>query len=185
VATLRALLTEGRGETAVVGVVDPGAAAACHAAGVGAAVRLWLGHRVDPQWGTPCELAGVVERLLGGEFTYRGGIFDGQTASMGPSAVVNAGGVRVLICSQGTYDWQGEQWEAAGLEARAFRFLVVKNPMNFRQTYGQLATGVFVLDTPGPTPATVRHVPYQQLTGGWYPRDRDLPLRMEVCESAG
>ena len=185
VATLRALLTEGRGETAVVGVVDPGAAAACHAAGVGAAVRLWLGHLVDPQWGTPCELAGVVERLLGGEFTYRGGIFDGQTASMGPSAVVNAGGVRVLICSQGTYDWQGEQWEAAGLEARAFRFLVVKNPMNFRQTYGQLATGVFVLDTPGPTPATVRHVPYQQLTGGWYPRDRDLPLRMEVCESAG
>ncbi|MFM8288656.1 MAG: MlrC C-terminal domain-containing protein, partial [Planctomycetaceae bacterium] len=190
VATLRALLTEGRGETAVVGVVDPAAATACHAAGVGAAVRFPLGHQVDPQWGTPCDFAGVVERLLGGEFTYRGGIFDGQTASMGPSAVVRSGGVRsggvrVLISSQGTYDWQGEQWEAAGLDPREFRFLVVKNPMNFRQTYGSLATGVFVLDTPGPTPATVRHVPYRQLTGGWYPRDRDLPLRMDVCESAG
>jgi len=181
VATLRALLHAEPGTTAVVGVVDPAAAAACHAAGVGAAVEFPLGHQVDPQWGVPLPFAGEVERLLSGEFTYRGGIFAGQVASMGPSAVVRRAGLRVLIASRGTYDWNGEQWDVAGLDPRAFRFLVVKNPMNFHQTYGRLATGLFVLDTPGPTPATVRHVPFRRLTGGWYPRDRELPLQLEIC----
>ena len=55
VATLRALLAAEVAETALVPVVDPQAAAACHGAGAGREVTLDLGHRSDPQWGLPHE----------------------------------------------------------------------------------------------------------------------------------
>jgi hypothetical protein len=32
-----------------------------------------------------------------------------------------------------------------------------------------------VLDTPGPTPATMRHYPYKNLRRPYFPADQDIP----------
>ena len=47
--------------------------------------------------------------------------------------------------------------------------------MNYRQAYGSIAKAIFVLDTPGPTPATLRHVRYQHLKRPYFPLDPDIP----------
>lgn len=154
-ATFKALLAACPDSPSLVPIVDPPAAAACHEAGVGATLTLDIGHHVDPAWGQPVRVTGVVERLSDGRFTYRGGIWEGQTGQMGPSAVFRVGQIRVALATHATYEWCGEQYELLGLDARHVKFVVAKNPMNYRMAFGPFAAAEFLLDTPGPTPAVI------------------------------
>jgi microcystin degradation protein MlrC len=185
VAALKALLTAGVRETSLVPVVDPAAARACHAAGVGAELSLSLGHHVDPKWGTPVVVQGVVRRLSDGRFEYTGGIWDKQAGNMGPAACLEVGAVQICIATHATYDWCREQYELLGMAPRTAKFVVVKNPMNYRMAYGDFARAIFVLDTSGPTPPTLRHVEYHRLRRPYFPRDAEIPgLEPRVFSSA-
>ena len=177
VHTLRALLLEQVRQPAVVPVVDPAGAAACHQAGVGAELELEIGHRVDPAWGEPLAVRGVVARLSNGVFHYKGGIWGGQQAGMGPAAVLNVGSISVCLASHATYEWCNEQYEALGIDVAVMKFIVAKNPMNYRQAYGESMQKDYVLDTPGPTPATLRHVKLERMERPYFPRD-ELPGEM-------
>ena len=174
VASLAALLHGAPAATSLVPVVDPEAAAACQRAGVGATVRLLLGHKLDPRWGQPLAVEGRVERLSDGYFRYEGGIFEGVQGEMGSSAVLAVGGIRVLVTTHGTYDWRDEQYRALGLEAAAAKFVVAKNPMNYRMAYGPFAAAVYVLATPGPTPATIRYMRFEHLARPYFPLDEEI-----------
>ena len=55
------------------------------------------------------------------------------------------------------------------------KFIVVKNPMNYRLAYGEIAKAAFILDTPGATPATCRHLPYKYLKRPYFPLDTEIP----------
>ncbi|NQT14949.1 MAG: M81 family metallopeptidase [Planctomycetes bacterium] len=175
VASLRALLDAELNETALVPVVDPEAAEICHRRGVGSEVILQLGHKLDPKWGTPLGVTGTVAKLSDGTFTYTGGIWEGQQGHMGPTAVLAIGAVRVLIASRPTYDWADEQFRCVGLDVCRAKFVVAKNPMNYRIAYADVAQAAYVLDTPGPTPATMRHHQYQHLQRPYFPADQDIP----------
>ncbi len=173
-AALRSLLALDDPPDSLVPIVDP-AAAAAHAAGVGTLLRTRLGHTLDPQWGTPIEIQGRVESVHDGRFRYQGGIWDGVVGEMGPTAVLRLAAVRVLVTSHATYDWADEQWQAVGIDPRQTKFIVAKNPMNFHNVYDDVARGVFTLDTPGPTPATIRHHPLQRMPRPYFPADADIP----------
>jgi microcystin degradation protein MlrC len=174
IGLVRGLLDAGVEEPCLAQVVDPAAAAACHAAGEGAELRLAVGHGRDPRWGTPLELEGTVSRLLDGRFRYAGGILGGVEVSMGPSAVIGAGSVSLLVMSQPTYDWADDQYLAAGLDPAQAKFIGVKNMMNFRFGYGDVMKGFFVLDLPGPTPPDLRSLPFARITRPVFPLDREL-----------
>ncbi len=174
VATLRALLAAEVAETALVPVVDPQAAAACHGAGAGREVTLDLGHRSDPQWGCPMRVSGRVTRLSDGRFRYAGGMWDGVGGQMGPSAVLTIGAVQILITSHPTYDWMDEQFSSVQLNPATAKFVVAKNPMNYRCAYGDKAKEIFILDTPGPTPPTVKHLSYRRLKRPYFPLDEHI-----------
>ena len=185
VATLKALLAAQISERALVPVVDPPAAALCHQAGVGSKLSFQLGHRVDPRWGTPAEVSGEVLRLTDGKFRYTGGIWDGQLGDMGPTAILRVGLVDVMVTSHPTYDWNDEQFQSVGLDAREAKYVVVKNPMNYQMAYGSFARGAYILDTPGPTPATVKDVKFRRLERPYFPVDVEYPgLVPKVHESA-
>jgi microcystin degradation protein MlrC len=173
-AVLRALLEHAPGVPSMVPVVDPEAAAACHRHKVGDQIALEVGHRVDPRWGTPVAVRARIATLTDGRFVYSGGIWGGQTATMGPSAMLEAGETRILVASHPTYDWADEQFRSVGLDPRTAKFVVVKNPMNYRVGYAGLYQAVFVLDTPGPTPASVRAVPFQRLQRPFFPADEEI-----------
>ncbi|MCL6501072.1 MAG: M81 family metallopeptidase [Pirellulales bacterium] len=175
VHALRALLEAGVTEPCLVPVVDPAAVRAAQHAGILGRIALRLGHQVDPQWGEPVEVTGVVRRLGDGRFRYAGGIFAGTWGEMGPTAVLEVGSIRILIASGGTYDYADEQYRSVGLDPRQARFVVVKNPMNYRFAYDGVARAAFVLDTPGPTPPTTRRLPYRRLTRPCFPLDEDMP----------
>ena len=175
VAALKALLyADHLSETSLAMIVDPEAAAACHEARTGATVTLNLGHKVDRRWGSPIEVSGVVERLTDGRFTYTGGIWGGQFGEMGPSAVVRSGSVEILIMTHPTYDWADEQYTSTGMDTRGAKFIVVKNPMNYRIGYGGRFVEAIVVDTPGPTTAILQNIDYERLERPYFPKDREI-----------
>ena len=175
VASLRALLQARVNEHSLVPVVDPEAAAKCHEAGQGKEIRVELGHKLDPQWGQPIAVNGLVGTLSDGRFRYSGGIWGGQWGAMGPSAMLEIGKVQVLIASHPTYEWADEQFRSLQMNPSAAKFIVVKNPMNYRNTYLKAAKRVFILDTPGPTPAILDHMQFLRLKRPYFPADRDIP----------
>jgi microcystin degradation protein MlrC len=138
-------------------------------------VRLALGHHLDPRWGSPADVEGRVVRLSDGRFHYRGGIWNGVQGDMGPSAVLAIGGVQALVTTHATYDWLDEQYLAVELDPTKAQFVVVKNPMNYRLAYGDIAKAVFLLDTPGPTPASYRSARHRRLPRPYFPLDQDIP----------
>jgi len=175
VATIRALVEAQVPHPSFGIVVDPQAASQCHAAGPGAELTLQLGHNLDRRWGEPAELTGRVIRLSDGRFKYDGGIWSGTWATMGPAVVFQVGNVHILIATNATYDWADEQYRSMNMDVRQARFIVVKNPMNYRFGYQDMITEAYVLDTPGPTPASVARLQYQRIKRPYFPWDREIP----------
>jgi microcystin degradation protein MlrC len=174
IGLVRELLDADLHEDVLAMVVDPAAAAACHRAGEGAELELTVGYAIAPRWGDPLVLRGRVERLVDGPFRYAGGPFGGVEVTMGPSAVLAVGTLRLLIMSRSTYDWGDEQYRAAGLDPAAAKFVGVKNMMNFRFGYADTMQGFFVLDVPGPTPPDMCQLPFERVTRPLYPLDSQL-----------
>ena len=186
VALLRELLALGRPEPTYLMVVAPAAAAACARDGIGAVVTLDLGYHLDPAWGQPLTVTGRVSLLTDGRFRYDGGAYGGTIASMGLSALLEIGAIRVLVMSRPTYDWADEQFRAVGLDPRQAKFVGVKNPMNYRFAYRGLAKAAFVVDTPGPTPAHVLRLPFRRVRRPMFPFDEEIPgPRVEVVRGEG
>ena len=184
VATLRSLLELSVEEPCLVPVVDPEAVRQCHQTGSGRRISMKIGHSLDPRWGDPLEIEATIERIGNGRFRYSGGIWEGQMGEMGASAVVSIGGIRVLIMSNATYDWADEQFQSFDLSSGGAKFVVVKNPMNHQLAFRGKSRAAFVLDTPGPTPASLRHDPYTRLRRPYFPVDQEIPgLEPVVLES--
>lgn len=175
VAALRELAGAGFAVRSLASVVDPQAAALCHSRRAGDTLQLTLGHKLDPRWGEPFPVTARVERLSDGRFVYTGGIWAGQPGEMGPSAWLRTGNVDILVTTFATYDWADEQFRSMGMDPGGARFLVVKNPMNYRVGYAGRFCAAYVLDTPGATPASLRHVKFSRLQRPYFPADEDIP----------
>ncbi len=175
VALLRELMTLELDEPAFLMVVDAAAAQACASAGIGQSVSLKVGYSIDPAWGRPVSVSGVVRRVSDGDFLYDGGLFGGTPASMGLSAAVQIGSIELLVMSQPTYDWGDEQFRSVGMDVCKAKFIGVKNPMNYRRAYRDMMKAAFVVDTPGPTPAHVRNLNFRRMKRPFYPLDEEIP----------
>jgi hypothetical protein len=70
------------------------------------------------------------------------------------------------------------------MDARAAKFVVAKNPMNYGMAYGAFSKAAFILDTPGPTPATLRGKSFRNVRRPFFPADSDIPgLVPSVCSN--
>jgi microcystin degradation protein MlrC len=125
-------------------------------------------------WGEPLTVRGRVTLLCDGRFRYTGGLLGGTMGAMGLSAVLEIGAIRLLVMSAPTYDWADEQFRAVGLDPRQAKFIGVKNPMNYRFAYREVAKAAFVVDTPGPTSPDIVHLPYRRVSRPTFPLDAEL-----------
>ena len=163
-------------EPSLAMVVDPEGVQVCLSAGVGNEVTVELGHKVDPRWGKPTTLTGRVLRASDGRFSYTGGIFGGTVGAMGPSVVLQIGSIQLLVQSVPSYDWSDEQYRSVGMNPETAKFVEAKNMMNFRNAYGGIMKGHFVLDLRGPTPADMASLPFVRAGRPWFPLDAEMPV---------
>lgn len=161
---LRAMLKAGaRG--AVGNFYDPAAAAAAHAAGVGATVRLALGGRSQPG-DTPLEAAFTVEALTDGAFPAPGPFYGGRVLEMGPSACLRLEGLRIAVTSAKAQMADREQFRNLGIHPEQEPILVIKSSNHFRADFQPIAEAILVCEAPGPMAVTPATLPWRRLRHG-------------------
>ena len=96
---LRALVACGAQDAAIGLMVDPAAAVAAHAAGVGADITIGLGGHSGVAGDAPLEATYRVEQLSDGVCQYGGPMMHGKWSAVGPSARLSLGGVQIVVSS--------------------------------------------------------------------------------------
>jgi microcystin degradation protein MlrC len=170
-AVLRALLAmqfDRASRLSYLTLCDPPAAAAAHQAGGGAVLVLSLGHHFSTQDGQPIRAVAKVLHISDGAYQMRD---QDLHVRMGASAVLAIGSLRVLVRTFPSLEWDSEMYFSQGLDPRAACLVFAKSPGGFRHSFGRLADRILMADTPGPTCANMRRVPFTKVTRPLYPLD--------------
>jgi microcystin degradation protein MlrC len=152
-------------------IYDPGAVAACEAAGVGHRVPIAVGGKTDRLHGPPLELTVRVRSLHDGDFREdqprHGGIvhFD-----QGRTAVVETDGELVLmLTSRRMVPFSLQQLVSCGLDPKRFRVLVAKGVNAPIAAYRQVCRHFIRVNTIGSTCADLAQLDFQHRRRPMYP----------------
>jgi len=139
------LLLSGRYQVrAVVPVTDPVAAAAAHAAGIGASVTLRVGGGLTPGF-SPVEVSGRVMHLSDGRFTLAGPLYAGQPSVMGDTAVLDLGAVTLLITTIPALTQDTAAFTSQRIDLAGFDVVVVKSGNHFQLSFDNVGRPVKAL----------------------------------------
>lgn len=164
-------LLKQQAQGALVLLCDPEAVAKCLAAGVRSEIDLKVGGKCDRHHGPPVEITGTLRVLHCGTYRNVGPMRDGVLEDQGRTAVVDTGGVLVVLTERRMPMWNLEQLRSLGIEPTRLRIVVVKAAIAYRAAYAPIAANIIEVDTPGLTAADVRRFAYQRLQRPIFPLD--------------
>jgi microcystin degradation protein MlrC len=99
-----------------------------------------------------------VEKLTDGCFTLTGPMGAGNPANLGPTALIDIDGVKVIVVSRKMQALDQAIIRHVGIEPSSCRVLVLKSSVHFRADFGPIAGHIIVAVAPGPVvadPATL------------------------------
>jgi len=177
IGLLKALI-DANAKNAVLGVLyDPVAAQAAHAAGKGALVSLNLGaHTGGAPNETPIEANFHVLALSNGAFVADGPYYDGAYVSLGPTALIELPGIKIVVASKKVQCADRAMFTHIGCEPKDMDIVAVKSSVHFRADFASIASDILVVACPGPNPADHRGLDYQHLR----PKVRLMPGKEET-----
>ena len=162
---LRALVANHVQDAAIGVLFDPDAAEAAHKTGVGKTITLGLGG--EPALGDqPFEGSFIIEHLSEGNLTVKGPMMRGAKISLGPTACLRIGGVRVVVGSSKVQMLDRELYRVAGVEPEQMKILVNKSSVHFRADFTPIAHSILVAGAPGPMVADPINLPWKRLAPG-------------------
>ena len=130
-------LVDQHAEGAVLALInDADSAAQCHRAGEGARLHLSLGGKSD---NVPLDADATVLRLTDGAFTNTGPMGRGNPSRLGPCALIDIAGVRVVVVSRKTQAYDQALLRHFGIEPAECRILALKSSVHFRADFGPIA----------------------------------------------
>jgi microcystin degradation protein MlrC len=143
---LGAILDAGLQDVAAFAIFDPEAVQEMIAAGVGARVTLSLGGKLDMPAiglkGEPRTVSGAVRLICDGRYRNRGPMARGQVNDMGPTAVLDTGGVKIVVISNHVEPHDLAAFTAVGIAPETQRFVMLKSRVHWRAGLRSLAHGV-------------------------------------------
>jgi microcystin degradation protein MlrC len=163
---LRALLACGAQQAAIGLMVDPAAAQAAHAAGVGAEIHIGLGGHSRVAGDAPLEATYRVEQLSDGRCQYGGPMMHGKWSGVGPSARLSLAGVQIVVSSHKDQMLDRNLYRMVGVEPEQMKILVNKSSVHFRADFQPMAEAVLVAKAPGPLRADPADYPWKRLRRG-------------------
>ena len=159
-------------QDAVIAVIaDPESVAQAVKAGVGNSVPLNVGGKTDTQHGAPVALTGYVKTLSNGRFILKGPMGRGTLGTMGRTAVVQVGGIEIILTERRIQPYDAEVLRSLGIEPRARKLIALKSAVHFRADYTPIAHQILDVDTPGVHSPNLFNYDYQQLRRPIYPLD--------------
>ena len=177
-ALLQAMLKHAKDVPAALSIYDPHSAARAFELGEGAEGDFEVGAWLDRRWFEPVRVQATVESLRDARFTYEGGPVASVEAKLGPTAVLRAGGLRLLVASHAVYEHVDEHYRACGIDIGDCRLVSFKNLMNFRKLLSDRVQFI-VIQGPGGTPLRLQDVDWRHRKRPFWPADdmaRPAPL---------
>jgi microcystin degradation protein MlrC len=89
--------------------------------------------------------------------------------SMGPSAVVEANGIRILLSSRKTPPFDLAQFRSQGIIPEDLSVIGVKAAVAHRRAYDPIAKRSYTVTTPGPCTSALATLPYRRLRTPVFP----------------
>lgn len=151
-------------------ICDSQAAAEAAAAGVGHTITLAVGHKRSGL-GKPLTVTGRVKTIGDGRYVLTGPGANGMVGEMGLTVVLEIGSIRLNLRSVPHFEWDTALHTSVGLDPAGAALVFVRSPSHFRASYAPIAARIFIADTPGPTSANMRRIPYTRVTRPLYPID--------------
>ena len=172
-AVLRGFLRHGI-RNAAVAIADPAAVTALTVVPIGSTARISIGGKGSRLDEGPVELDVTLISRSDGAFTLEDrnshlAAMQGVYISMGPSAVVEAEGIKILLTSIKTPPFDLGQFRSQGIIPEELSVIGVKAAVAHRRAYDKIAKRSFTVTTPGPCTSDLRSLPYRRLRPNVFP----------------
>lgn len=158
---------------------DPLLAAEAHAQGRKARFRARFNRDESHELSGRFEAEAQVVALNEGPIVGKRGISAGHTIETGRMALVQVGGIRVVVMGVRQQAKDIAMFECFGIDVAATRSLVVKSRGHFRAAFDLLfpEDRIVEVDAPGLTTPILSRVPYRRVPRPIYPLDPDMTWR--------
>jgi microcystin degradation protein MlrC len=159
---------------------DPPLAAEAHELGIGARFRARFNRDETHALSGKFEADAEVIALHDGSIVGKRGISAGHTMALGPTALIEVGGIRVVVVSIRQQCKDTAMFECFGIDIAKARSLIVKSRGHFRAAFDLFFSDdrIVEVDAPGLTTPILTRVPYRNVPRPIFPLDPDM--RWEV-----
>lgn len=169
---LLALLAAHLPGTMVGPMYDPQTAREAIAAGVGGEREFRVGGKTDPAFGGgPLQLRARVLAVSDGRYVRTGPFKTGTPASLGPSALLECGAVRILVASTRMQAEERGQYRVLGIDVEQANVLALKGINHFRADLEPIARGIVFVESGGIHATDLRTLPYRNVRRPIWPLD--------------
>lgn len=161
----------------IMGVVfDPLLAAEAHQLGEGASFQAVFNRQSPGTYSERFEAPAQVVRLKDGDCVGRRGFYAGRHMNLGPTALLDLGGIQVVVISIRTQCADPVFLEMMGLDIGAARAVVVKSRGHFRAGFDEFFAHeqVIEVDAPGLTSPILSRFDFRHLRRPIFPIDLDV-----------
>ncbi|QJR10028.1 hypothetical protein DSM104443_01079 [Usitatibacter rugosus] len=162
---------------ALLGIVnDPALAAEARRLGIGAKFHARFNrdetHHLSGKFEADAEVVGLHE----GSIIGKRGISAGHTISLGQMALLNVGGIRVVVVSIRQQCKDIAMFECFGIDIAKARSVIVKSRGHFRAAFDIFFPDdrIIEVDVPGLTTPILTRVPYKKVPRPIYPLDPEM-----------
>ena len=133
---LGAMLDAGLQDAAAFAIFDPAAVQQMIAAGVGQTLTISLGGKLDMPAiglkGQPRSVTGRVKLICDGSYRNLGPMGRGELNDMGPTAVLDTGGLQIVVISKHVEPHDLAAFTAVGIAPERCRYLMLKSRIHWR-----------------------------------------------------
>lgn len=172
--SLHALIERGAQRVAVAPVWDAQAVDFCHAAGLGATIKLRFGGKASAASGMPVDAEVKVVGL--GRDAWQ--MFGDASVPLGDTAAIRIGpdgeGIDVILISSRTQALGTELFTHLELDPSAYDVLVLKSAQHFAGAFGPLASLILSARSGGACPTELTVHPYTKVRRPLWPLDEDV-----------
>jgi microcystin degradation protein MlrC len=166
---LQALMDAKVANAALATIWDPIAVKLCFVAGEGARVPLRFGAKSAPGCGNPIDATVLIKRLVrGAEQT-----FGASMVPMGDCALIEVGGVEVILNSTRSQAFERTVFSALGVVPEEKAVLVVKSTNHFYADFSKFASEVIYCEAGSPYPNRPARTAYVKAPTNIWPRVED------------
>jgi microcystin degradation protein MlrC len=179
---LDAFLNAGITGCAMAVFYDRAAVRAAFDVGIGGNLSITLNNDEDSALSHPLAVSATVESLSDGLFIGAFGMVKGKTVDTGPSAVLDLGGIRLVLISNRQQCLSSDYLSAFGIDPASCRCIVVKSRGHFRAGFEHLfnSSCIHEIDVPGLTSPNLHDFDWHYLPRPVYPIDEQVSWSPEI-----